>query len=324
MPFSIELMADASDCDAFNRAATPEGETQKEKETALSQEEQEEEEQQQQHSVLDSVQETAIAQEQPLALAEMEQHSAGSELEVKKQRLLEELESALLPKGKPKDSVQDLPLPVAAAIAVGPSKGLGLGLGLGIEVIDETAVVETLSLPDSASGIGIGKGKGKKGSANAAPKKDGNKQSGSRRRGKKDALKQHKIGKKTNTEPPITNGNGNGNGKKRRYSRKDMEALRFVNVDNQRSFWNAIYACLQPHVASEYDTLWAGAVAVAVATTSTNDPGACLPKKKQAPPLLSEYYVHSIYLSIYAIFSCIRVRGLIFLLFLKCINIYHS
>ncbi|CAL0300444.1 unnamed protein product [Lupinus luteus] len=41
-----------------------------------------------------------------------------------------------------------------------------------------------------------------------------------------------------------------------KYSRKEMEALRFVNVGQQRKFWKSIYKCLQSHdVAKEYDTL---------------------------------------------------------------------
>ncbi|XP_057732336.1 uncharacterized protein LOC130947647 [Arachis stenosperma] len=259
-------MADASDCDGFNPAATRKNGTEKkeEKDMPLSQQQEEEE-----RSVLDS--------EQALALP-------GSELEAKKQRLLEELESALLPKTKLRDSMncnnlQDLPLSSSSSSFAVPV-ATSIGLGLGIQVIDETAVFETFALPSASSASsGTAKGKGTKAKAKAnadvAVKKDGNKKSNSRRKAKKNAvaLKQHNNmnGKKNATGAAIPNGTG----KKRRYSRKEMEALRFVNEDKQRFFWNEIYRGLQPHVANEYDTLFA------VASVPY------FPNKKPTPPILS-------------------------------------
>ncbi|MED6185393.1 hypothetical protein PIB30_056719 [Stylosanthes scabra] len=263
-------MADASVCDGFNPAATRKNGTEKNDEKKMPLSHQQDDE----RSVLDS--EQALAQ-------------SGSELEVKKQRLLEELESALLPKAKLRDSIhstnlQDLPLSTSSSSFAVPVS-TSLGLGLGIQVIDETAVFETFPLPSasaSSASSGIAKGKGKKPKANAnsdvAVKKDENKKTNSRRKAKKNAaaLKQHNNnnmnGKKNHAAEPAI---ANGTVMKRRYSRMEMEALRFVNVDKQHLFWNEIYRGLQPHVATEYDTLFA------VASVPF------FPNKKPTPPILS-------------------------------------
>ncbi|MED6130866.1 hypothetical protein PIB30_004730 [Stylosanthes scabra] len=276
-------MADASLCDGFNPAATRKNGTERKDEKkmplslSLSHHQQDDE-----RSVLDS--EQALAQ-------------SGSELEVKKQRLLEELESALLPKAKLRDSLhsnklQDLPLSTSSSSSFAVPVSTSIGLGLGIQVIDETAVFETFPLPSASasassapSATAKGKGKKPKASANSnsnsdvAVKKDESKKTNSRRKAKKNAaaLKQHNNnnmmnGKKNHASETAI---ANGTVMKRRYSRMEMEALRFVNVDKQHLFWNEIYRGLQPHVATEYDTLFA------VASVPF------FPNKKPTPPILS-------------------------------------
>ncbi|XP_038989669.1 uncharacterized protein LOC120113061 [Phoenix dactylifera] len=48
-----------------------------------------------------------------------------------------------------------------------------------------------------------------------------------------------------------------GNGLVRRYSRSEMEALRFVGTGEQRQKWKEVYQKLGSVVAQEYDGLWA-------------------------------------------------------------------
>ncbi|KAF6146940.1 hypothetical protein GIB67_036659 [Kingdonia uniflora] len=42
---------------------------------------------------------------------------------------------------------------------------------------------------------------------------------------------------------------------RKRYRRSDMEALKFVNVEEQRKMWNEIYIGLEPAVSREFDNL---------------------------------------------------------------------
>ncbi|OIV91205.1 hypothetical protein TanjilG_30427 [Lupinus angustifolius] len=136
--------------------------------------------------------------------------SSKSEVELKKKRLLEELESVI------------------------PS--------FGIEMIDETALVgSTFPLAkktNKQSRKKVGKGAGRK------------------------MKKENLI--------VMKNAVVSAAAAEAKYSRKEMEALRFVNVSQQRKFWKSIYKCLQSHdVAKEYDTLVA----------PHNSPQ-CLPNKK--------------------------------------------
>ncbi|ESW14628.1 hypothetical protein PHAVU_007G004100 [Phaseolus vulgaris] len=148
----------------------------------------------------------------------------SAELQIKKKRLLEELESALAPKD-------------AAAAAAKTVTALPSSLALGIEVIDETALLDSVV------------------------KNGGPKHSASRRRGPKNnnninninsvAHSLKKIEERPKSKPTPKSGNSNDN----KYSRKDLEALRFVNLSQQRKFWKAIHAAFESAVASEYDTL---------------------------------------------------------------------
>ncbi|KAK7383457.1 hypothetical protein VNO78_29136 [Psophocarpus tetragonolobus] len=128
----------------------------------------------------------------------------SAELEMKKKRLLVELESAL---AAAKDGGEKT---VTAAAAQG-----GCSLGLGIEVIDETALVETVAAKQARASA--------------------------RKRGA--------------SKPKSKSKWSSGNGSIRKYSRKELESLRFVNIPQQRCFWNAIHAAFQSTVATEYDSL---------------------------------------------------------------------
>jgi len=139
----------------------------------------------------------------------------SAELEMKKKRLLEELESALAPKDAGVKTVTALPA----------------SLALGIEVIDETALLDSVV-------------------KNGGPRQ----QPSSRRRGgpkNNNSNIGHGL-RKIEERPKLKSTLKNGNNK---YSRKELEALRFVNLTQQRKFWKAIHAAFQSTVASEYDTL---------------------------------------------------------------------
>ncbi|XP_027366599.1 uncharacterized protein LOC113872912 [Abrus precatorius] len=143
--------------------------------------------------------------------------SAQLELEVKKKRLLEELESALVPKDAADKVVTAQPNPIR------PS--------LGIEVIDETALLHSVV------------------------KNGASKQSISRRRGggSKNTTTTTTTTTITTTKKPEESNSKSKSVKK--YSRKEMEALRFVKLAQQRKLWKAIHASLQSAVANEYETL---------------------------------------------------------------------
>lgn len=151
-------------------------------------------------------------------------------LQVKKKQLLDELESALV---TPKDTVK-LPLPPIAMpnpVPVRPS------LGLGIEVIDETALLETIprKITTAASKNARRRAPGKGGEGGPVKKQ----------------IRHHKKTVTAEEIPVLRNSEAKGG----KYSRKDMMALRFVNVAGQRRFWKTIYANLESGVAQEYDTL---------------------------------------------------------------------
>lgn len=188
---------------------------------------------QQEHPVLDFAagkEEHATAMEndkEELERKEEDQPPSDDALELKKKRVLEEVESSIL---VPKEDLSSL--------------GLGLGIGI-IKVIDETALLETVPSSSSSSCFGNGK-----------PKKQ------SRRRGGAGGGKKSVV--TVNVSGP------------KKYSTKELEALRFVNVGQQRKFWKSIYARLQSPVAKEYDSL--------AATHHHHG----LPNHKPPPPILSK------------------------------------
>ncbi|KAL6970790.1 hypothetical protein U1Q18_030478 [Sarracenia purpurea var. burkii] len=129
---------------------------------------------------------------------------------------------------------------------------------LKIEVIDETAVIETI--PGDEFGNGIGKEKGfmscgKHSEMNVHKnliKQEGKKEKRPRRKGKgakqlwgtngKENIPTHMVEKRSDEA-------------KRAYSRQEMEALRFVNLEAQRKKWLEVYCGLAPTVTKEYEGL---------------------------------------------------------------------
>ncbi|CAL5210344.1 unnamed protein product [Lathyrus oleraceus] len=177
----------------------------------------------------------AAAVTEPIAVSHQQD---PNELEDKKKRLLEELESALI--------LPPIPKPVHK-----PNR-----LGFGIEVIDETALLDSI------------------------PKNIGKQ---SRRRASK---KIHKKAVTVNESEDLVARNvvisssSSSSDNERKYSREEMETLRFVNVSQQRKFWKKIYAALQSTFTGEYDTLVA----------APNNPIPFVPNKK---PILTEECIDS-------------------------------
>ncbi|KAF3952922.1 hypothetical protein CMV_021576 [Castanea mollissima] len=112
-----------------------------------------------------------------------------------------------------------------------------------IEVIDETALIE-VNDPCAAE---------KKGNKNGKQEMDGKKARRSRRKAKK-ALEMNGGGGPKNV---LVSGETkkSGDGTKKVYSRKEMEALRFANIAEQRKIWKEIYNGLGAVVAREYEDL---------------------------------------------------------------------
>lgn len=165
---------------------------------------------------------------------------------------------------------------------------------LKFEVIDETALIE----PGSVYEIGYGDGRKRefvgfsentktKCRTDGKHEIDRKKEKRPRRRGK-GVKKGMEIYEERNGLTHISEAqNGcvkNGCEGKKVYSRKEMEALRFLNVGKQRKIWSEVYCGLGPNVASEYNDL------VNYANQKHNqlnfDPRLQFGTKKVAPPIL--------------------------------------
>lgn len=123
---------------------------------------------------------------------------------------------------------------------------------LKVEFIDGIALLQ----PAVASQKEIGSTKGWV--KNGKQEMDGNKDKQSRRRGKgikRDSDNKGKQSTLTQTAEARRLCKQNVDGSKIVYSRKEMEALRFVNVEAQREMWKEIYDGLGFAVAAEYDDL---------------------------------------------------------------------
>lgn len=167
-------------------------------------------------------------------------------LEAKKKQLLAELEVSGLASQEVHKLVQSNGVKIDGArvsdVSVRPS--------LKIEVIDDTALIETVRVPKMIERSGK---KGEK-----EQEVDGKKARRSRRKAKdvkKASEMSEKIMNLTDNGDGQDGGLKNGNQEKIMYSRKEMEALRFVNIVEQRKMWRDIYTGLGPVVMTEYDDL---------------------------------------------------------------------
>ncbi|XP_010057067.2 uncharacterized protein LOC104444959 [Eucalyptus grandis] len=128
---------------------------------------------------------------------------------------------------------------------------------LKIQVIDDIALIEPVLFAGIGNGGDVEMGtvvsfsRCTEGSSNKCVKEaaDGKKTKRPRRKGK-GAQRENSV----HFDEPIDACRTKGDGTKRRYSREEMEALRFVNISEQRKFWREIYNGLGP-VAREYANL---------------------------------------------------------------------
>ncbi|CAL5337026.1 unnamed protein product [Camellia sinensis] len=123
---------------------------------------------------------------------------------------------------------------------------------LKIEVIDETAVIDTTCASKLENGIGNEKG------FVGFAKTDGMKEKRPQRRGKGAEKLSGSNGKEkilTDMDKAQNSLEKEGDGIKRAYSREEVEALRFVNLESQQKKWIEVYCGLAPIVAGEYDGL---------------------------------------------------------------------
>ncbi|KAK2990657.1 hypothetical protein RJ640_007791 [Escallonia rubra] len=117
---------------------------------------------------------------------------------------------------------------------------------LKIEVLDDTSLVQTVS-----------EERGSMGAANY-PKWNGDQKNVKQEMDGKNEKRSRKRGGKGRKKRMVEAQNGfqkKGSGSEHVYSMKEMEALRFVNVDEQRKKWIEVYCGLGPAIAGEYDGL---------------------------------------------------------------------
>ena len=148
---------------------------------------------------------------------------------------------------------------------------------LKIEVIDDTAVIDSTSIPRSGNGCSRQKSK-----QETDERRD--KRTRRKAKGGKQGLEANGKGK---IVAQIVEAQKNESGTKRVYSRKEMEVLRYINSEEQRKMWMEIRCSLGPVVLKEYDGL----------ENCTNhkhirvnfDPRQQSAKKEKAPAILSMF-----------------------------------
>jgi survival of motor neuron protein-interacting protein 1 len=179
-------------------------------------------------------------------------------LEVKKKQLLEKLEVVLMAEDKTQGE-----------------KFTDFEGSLEIEVIDQTALID---FNDKCAE--------RKGNKNVNQEMDAKKARRSRRKAKK-VFEMNR--KNTLVRGETENGCRKiGDGTKTLYSRKEMEALRFTNIVEQRQIWKVIYNGLGAAVAREYDDLASSKHQKHIRLNF--DPRQRFVKQEEAPPILSKYY----------------------------------
>ncbi|KAJ4839337.1 hypothetical protein Tsubulata_029972 [Turnera subulata] len=183
-------------------------------------------------------------------------------LESKKKQLLAAIEVGSI--FREKACVED----ADGAAILGSLKGIddSVRSSLKIELIDDTALIEPLRVPRAGNaGANVQQRNGKK---NQRQETDGKKAKHPQRKGKS-ARKGLELceGPKKATQVDESrsviaqvggaqNGGGrNGDRVQRKYSREEMQALRFVNIVEQRKMWRDIYTGLGNAVVKEYDGL---------------------------------------------------------------------
>ncbi|XP_022145185.1 uncharacterized protein LOC111014690 isoform X2 [Momordica charantia] len=236
--------------------------------------------------------------------------ASASFLEMKKKLLLEELEAMLVLEEKGKnppnsegivDNCSMIPIVkgkiadqqnVSENMNVLRRSNLSLRNSLKIEVIDETALVEPVHVSEIGNGEEMGivcpsRSMQIKLNKYVEPEKGGKKAKRSRRRAREAKIPEiHGKLWNVNELDKFNARQKNMEGNKIVYSRKDMEALRFVNVAEQRRLWKAICKELMPVVAREYSSLTSSNSQMKIGSTS--DSKQHLEKRDEASSIIRE------------------------------------
>ncbi|KAL9431690.1 hypothetical protein AB3S75_026815 [Citrus x aurantiifolia] len=132
-----------------------------------------------------------------------------------------------------------------------------VGRPVKIQVIDDTALIESVRVPRIGNGClkdrGIIAGTAKMLQRNEKKQQvDGKKAKRSRRKGKD--MKMVSVSARL-VQDEKDSGLNNRKGAKIMYSREEMEAVKFFNIVQQRKLWRDVYTGLGPTVMKEYDNL---------------------------------------------------------------------
>ncbi|KAB2009136.1 hypothetical protein ES319_D10G146100v1 [Gossypium barbadense] len=208
-------------------------------------------------------------------------------LEAEKKRLLTELEvgnvfgfatnSSKIDDGNGVSGTKGLDLPVKGSLK--------------IEVIDDTALIGSFPLPRTGNGS-VKDEKKKKGEHEI----DGKKAKRSRRKGKnvKEVLGESVAMRHMESTKIFEVQKGKTESKtqnKIMYSRKELEALRFAKVGEQRSFWRDVYNSLGKDVIREYEDLgsWKHQKNTGSGSGSSSDTRHRFGKKAESPAIIRDY-----------------------------------
>ncbi|TYH49740.1 hypothetical protein ES332_D10G156700v1 [Gossypium tomentosum] len=208
-------------------------------------------------------------------------------LEAEKKRLLTELEvgnvfgfatnSSKIDDGNGVSGTKGLDLPVKGSLK--------------IEVIDDTALIGSFPLPRTGNGS-VKDEKKKKGEHEI----DGKKAKRSRRKGKnvKEVLGESVAMRHMESTKIFEVQKGKTESKtqnKIMYSRKELEALRFAKVGEQRSFWRDVYNSLGKDVIREYEDLgsWKHQKNTGSGSGSSSDTRHRFGKKAECPAIIRDY-----------------------------------
>uniref|UniRef100_A0A3N7F943 Gem-associated protein 2 n=1 Tax=Populus trichocarpa TaxID=3694 RepID=A0A3N7F943_POPTR len=193
--------------------------------------------------------------------------SGGESLLEAKKQLLEELEVGSIFKNKTSvdNNVDDFDTNVGVS---GSLKGFGESVrrSLKFELIDDTVLIEPVSETETANGgANVAERNGKK---NGKQGTDGKKEKRPRRRGKvatrgletsEGQKKVTQVGEAQNRTIHVGEIRDrcatDGDQMKRKYSRVEMEALRFANIVEQRKLWRDVYTGLGYDVVEGYKDL---------------------------------------------------------------------
>ncbi|XWS22268.1 hypothetical protein CRYUN_Cryun29cG0019600 [Craigia yunnanensis] len=174
---------------------------------------------------------------------------------------------------------------------IGGIKGLDMPVrgSLKIEVIDDTALIG--SFPLSKTGNGSVKNEKKKGKEEI----DGKETKRSRRKGKnaKKVLGEAVRHMESTKIVEVQNGREKSNAhNKIMYSRKELEALRFAKVVEQRNLWRDVYNGLATDVIREYEDLgsWKHQKNISLSSDTRHGIG----RKAESPATLREDYSENV------------------------------